>query len=380
MESPTNFQNLKIGILGGGQLGLMMQQAAMDFHLEPTFLDPDPLAPVAPYGKLEVGSFRDYETVLNFGRKKDLISIEIEDVNLQALLELEEMGKRIFPQPSVLSIIKNKGNQKNFLKGIGLPTSDFLPYTKGDFIDTTHWLPAFWKQEEGGYDGKGVIRVNEPSKLEHLPPAPGFLEKKVAVKKELSVIVSRNERGELATFPAIEMVFDPRANLVSYLQSPAEISKEHEKLCKELAKECIEGLDMIGLLAVEFFLDEENKIWINEMAPRPHNSGHHTIEGSQTSQFQQFWRSILGWPPANTKPNHPFSGMVNLIGEPGFSGKPIYAGIEKVLAMPGVYPHIYGKTATRPFRKMGHVTVVADSLADLQQKVSFVQNQFKVIA
>lgn len=380
MENPANFKDLKIGILGGGQLGLMMQQAAIDFHLDPTFLDSDPEAPVFPYGKLTTGSFRDYETVLNFGLDKDLISIEIEDVNLEALEKLEKLGKRIFPQPSVISIIKNKGRQKRFLIGKGLPTPDFLPYSKGDKIDSTHWLPAFWKQEEGGYDGKGVIRIETASELEHLPPAPGFLEKKVEVKKELAVLVSRNEQGQMATYPVVEMVFDDRVNLVSYLQSPADIASEHHQICTELAKECIESLEMVGLLAVEFFLDQNDQIWINEMAPRPHNSGHHTIEGNQCSQFQQFWRSILGLPPGNTKINRPHSAMVNLIGEPGYSGKPVYAGLEKVLELPGVYPHLYGKIATRPFRKMGHVTVVADSLADLKQKVSFVQNQLKVIA
>jgi len=370
----------KIGILGGGQLGLMMQQAGSDWHLQPEFLDPDPAASAKPYAKVVEGSFRDYDTVIQFGKDKDLISFEIEDVNLQALIQLESLGVKIFPQPRVLEIIKNKWTQKKFLTENGFPTSDFRLFGKDQIQDFQSFLPAFWKQNEGGYDGKGVSAVKSIADLHNLPEAPGFLEKAVEFDKELAVIVARNEKGEINIFPCVEMIFHPTANLVEYLQSPASISEEVVVKCNSLATKLIEKLDMVGLLAVEFFLDKNETVLINEMAPRPHNSGHHTIEGNVTSQFQQFWRSILNLPLGDTAFVHPFSAMLNLIGEPKFEGIPVYQGLEKCLSIPGVFPHIYGKSQTRPYRKMGHVTIVANSLADLQQKVSFVQNHLKVIA
>ena len=372
--------NRKIGILGAGQLGLMMVQACSDWHLQPEFLDPDPNASAKPYAKVELGNFRDYESVMKFGADKDLISFEIEDVNLQALKDLEKMGKKVFPQPRVLEIIKNKWTQKQFLKENEFPTSDFIQFDSQNPESVQFFLPAFWKQNEGGYDGKGVSSVITITDLEKLPSIPGFLEKAVEIEKEIAVIVARNEKGQIQTFPCVEMVFHPEANLVEYLQSPATISENVDVICKNLAIKLIEKLEMVGLLAVEFFLDQNGKVLVNEMAPRPHNSGHHTIEGNVCSQFQQFWRSILNFPLSETQNIHPFSAMINLIGEPDFEGAPVYQGLEDCLSISGIYPHMYGKQQTRPFRKMGHVTVVANSLADLQQKVSFVKNHLKVIA
>jgi len=370
----------KIGILGGGQLGLMMQQACSDWHIEPLFLDPDPEAATIPFGKVVQGSFRDYETVLAFGADKDLISYEIEDVNLEAIKELEKQGKNVFPQPHVLEIIKNKWRQKLFFKDNGFPTSDFCRFEASDPETFEDFLPAFWKQEEGGYDGKGVVPVNAQTDLEALPLAKGFLEKAVTINKELAVIIARNMDGEVTTFPTVEMVFHPEANLVEYLQCPAQILAETDQKCQEIAFQLIEKLGMIGLLAVEFFVSLEGEVLINEIAPRPHNSGHHTIEANLTSQFNQFWRSILNIPLGNTRQIHPFSAMINLIGEIGYAGIPVYQGLETCLSQSGVFVHIYGKSQTRPYRKMGHATVVADSLAELQQKVSFVKNHLKVIA
>ena len=366
--------------MGAGQLGLMMVQACSDWHLQPEFLDPDPQASATAFAKVELGNFKDYETVMKFGADKDLISFEIEDVNLQALKDLEKEGKKIFPQPRVLEIIKNKWTQKQFLKENGFLTSDFIWFDAQNPESVHSFLPAFWKQNEGGYDGKGVASVKSAFDLEKLPSIPGFLEKAVEIEKEIAVIVARNEDGEIQTYPCVEMVFHPEANLVEYLQSPAKISENVDVTCKTLAIKLIEKLEMVGLLAVEFFVDQNENVLINEMAPRPHNSGHHTIEGNVCSQFQQFWRSILNFPLSETQNTHPFSAMINLIGEPGFEGIPVYQGLEDCLSLSGIYPHIYGKQQTRPFRKMGHVTVVANSLADLQQKVSFVKNHLKVIS
>jgi 5-(carboxyamino)imidazole ribonucleotide synthase len=370
----------RIGILGGGQLGLMMAQASSDWHLEPVFLEPDPEAAVLPYGKVVQGSFRDHDTVLSFGADFDVISYEIEDVNLAAIKELEIGGKQVYPQPSVLEIIKNKKRQKHFLVENGFPTSPFVDFSTKDLSLYSGFLPAFWKQDEGGYDGKGVMRVGSPSDFSRIPETPGFLEKGVSIQKEIAVIVARNASGEVKTFPSVEMVFHPEANLVEYLQCPAQISTENNQTCEELAVQLITKLNMIGLLAVEFFIDENGQVLVNEMAPRPHNSGHHTIEANLTSQFSQYWRAILNLPLGDTRQIHPFAAMINLIGEEGFTGKPVYQGLEEVLSQSGVFVHIYGKSQTRPYRKMGHVTVVADSLADLQQKVSFVKNHLKVIA
>jgi 5-(carboxyamino)imidazole ribonucleotide synthase len=224
------------------------------------------------------------------------------------------------------------------------------------------------------------MHIKHSSTLSSLPDVPAFLEKAVDIDKELAVIVSRNQMGETETFPAVEMVFHPEANLVEYLQTPAQVPSEILAECEQVARKLIEKLDMVGLLAVEFFVSADGEVLVNEVAPRPHNSGHHTIEGNLTSQFQQYWRAILNLPPGKTSPVHPFSAMINLIGEPDFSGSPVYEGLEQCLGLAGVFVHIYGKSQTRPYRKMGHVTVVANSLEDLQQKVSFVKNHLKVKA
>lgn len=376
MSLPEERWPPRIGILGGGQLGLMMLQAASDWHLTPTFLDPDPEASVKPYGLCVAGDFRDFQTVLDFGKDKDLISYEIEQVNLEALQVLEREGKRVFPPSRVLEIIRDKGTQKEFLRREGFPTPDWIPF-QGPSPEAEAFLPAFWKQRQGGYDGKGVREITRASDLAGLPDLPAFLEKAVAVDKELAVLVSRNAAGEMAVFPVVEMVFHPGANLVDYLLSPARIDPELETRCRRMAEDLAEKLGLVGLLAVELFLDRGGRILVNEMAPRPHNSGHHTIEGNGVSQFAQFWRAILGWPPGDTRAKVPYSAMVNLVGEEGFAGPPVYHGMPECLALPGVQVHLYGKSQTRPFRKMGHVSILADTLAELEQKVSFVKNQLR---
>jgi 5-(carboxyamino)imidazole ribonucleotide synthase len=325
------------------------------------------------------GNFRDYETVLNFGSDKDLISYEIEDVNLDALKFLESQGKKVYPQPKVLEIIKNKWNQKKFLVENGFPTADFMGMNQKNPEEIASFLPAFWKQNEGGYDGKGVSRVKDLEDFELLPEVPGFLEKAVEIKKELAVIVARNENGEIQTFPCVEMIFHPIANLVEYLQTPATISEEVEITCKHLAIKLAEKLDLVGLMAIEFFLDTSEKVLINEMAPRPHNSGHHTIECCFTSQFAQHLRSILNLPLGNTGLIMP-GAMLNVLGAPGYEGTAVYEGLEDVLSLSGVYVHLYGKSHTKPFRKMGHVTMLGKDLPEIKVKVEVVKNKVKCVS
>lgn len=380
MSSGQTYFKEKTGILGGGQLGLMMAQAASDWHLEPEFLDPDPHAAVKPFGHVVQGDFRDYETVMAFGRDKDLISIEIENVNIRALKDLEKQGKKVVPGTAVLEVIRNKFLQKQFLLENGFPTPPFLPFDPRKTEENLAFLPAFWKQNEGGYDGKGVQSVRSPKDIEALPSFPGFLEKTVNIGKEIAVLIARNGHRDIRIFPPVEQVFHPGANLVSYLQTPALISESIQNECIELAERLAAKLDMQGLLAVEFFVEPTGKVWVNEMAPRPHNSGHHSIEAFQTSQFQQFWRAILNLPLGSTEPIFPCSAMVNLIGEPDFTGPPVYKGLQDCLALAGVHIHLYGKSETRPFRKMGHATITAQTFEELNEKVSFVQNHFKIIS
>ncbi len=377
---PQNFLSQKIGILGGGQLGLMMAQSAADLHIEPIFLDPDPKASVKPFGQVQRGDFRDYDTVMAFGLDKDLISFEIEGVNLEALRDLEKKGKKVCPGSHVLEVIRNKYYQKKFLDERGFPTPPFVSFEKGNAKEYLAFLPSFWKQNEGGYDGKGVQKVLTEADLQAVPDLPGFLEKAVAIEKELAVIIARNENGEIRAFPPVEQVFHPGANLVSYLQTPAFADEAILKQCIKMAEELVVALKMTGLMAVEFFIDTSGKVWVNEMAPRPHNSGHHSIEGFQTSQFNQFWRAILNLPLGITEPLFPFSAMVNLIGAENHSGTPVYQGITECLALPGVHIHLYGKSETRPFRKMGHATITAQTFEELNEKVSFVQKHFTIIS
>lgn len=371
--------SLNIGILGGGQLGLMMAQAASVWHLKPVFLDPDPVAPVIPFAPCLEGDFRDFETVLDFGRGKDLVSYEIEQVNFEAICELESRGVRVSPPSRVLGLIRDKSVQKQFFQSLGLPSPEWLALPASG-KEVAGFLPAFWKQHTGGYDGRGVKQIEVPSDLEGLPDVPAFLEKKVDIAKELSVVVSRNASGETAVFPVVEMVFHPGANLVDYLISPARISPATEEKCREIALTIADGLNLEGLLAVELFQDSQGRILINEMAPRPHNSGHHSIEGNGVSQYEQFWRAILNLPPGDTALRSPWTAMVNLVGSEGYSGAPVYEGFGACLALPGVHIHLYGKKETRPFRKMGHVSVLAASLPELEQKVSFVKNNLRVRA
>lgn len=375
------YQDLKFGILGGGQLGRMLIQAGFDLNLQPSVLDPDPDAPCAAFTKQFVnGSLTDFESVYNFGKGKDLLTIEIENVNADALLQLQEEGVKVFPQAQVIKILQDKRLQKQFYKDHGIPTSDFILLGHRDEIKKhSAFLPAFQKLGKSGYDGKGVQRISGAQDIDKGFEGESLLEKLVDYEKELSVIVARNEKGEVSTYPVVEMVFHPVENLVEYLFSPAAISRKHEEEAKAIAVKVIESLGMCGILAVEMFLTREGEILVNEAAPRPHNSGHQTIKGNATSQYEQHLRAILNLPLGDTQLHKP-AALVNLLGAPGFSGLAKYEGIEEVIGKAGVYVHLYGKKFTKPFRKMGHVTILEDTVDRLKEKANYVKQKLKVKA
>jgi 5-(carboxyamino)imidazole ribonucleotide synthase len=373
-------QNFRIGILGGGQLGRMLIQSGIDFNLTFSVLDPDENAPCKELADFHVGKLTDYDTVMKFGAACDIITIEIENVNTQALKDLEKKGKKVFPQPNVIELIQDKRTQKSFYKERKIPTAQFhLTENKQEIQQLADFLPAVNKLGKEGYDGRGVQILKSKEDLSKAFDAPGLLEKLVDYKKEISVIVARNEQGEINTYPAVEMVFHPEQNLVEYLFAPAQLPSHILQEADSVARKVIEQLDMVGLLAVEMFVTKGNEILVNEVAPRPHNSGHQTIEANATSQYEQHLRAITGLPLGDASILIP-SAMVNLLGEPGFSGQAKYQGFEDVVKIPGVHVHLYGKKLTKPFRKMGHVTIIDQNIESLKQKATFVKQTLKVIA
>ena len=373
-------QNFKVGILGGGQLGRMLIQSGIDFNIPFAVLDPDPSAPCSQIAEFYCGKLTDFNTVMEFGSKCDILTIEIENVNTDALKELARQGKKVFPQPEVIELIQDKRLQKSFYRNYGIPTAEFFLTENGQAVkEYAHFLPFVNKLAREGYDGRGVQLMREEKDLEKAYNAPSLIEKLIDFEKEISVIVARNEQGEVKTFPVVEMVFHPEHNLVEYLFSPAEIAVETARQAEAIARKIIGDLNMTGLLAVEMFITREGEILVNEIAPRPHNSGHQTIEANITSQYDQHLRSILNLPLGDTTLLMP-SAMVNLLGEPGFSGDAKYQGFQEVLQEPGVFVHLYGKRLTKPFRKMGHVTILAKDMATLKEKANFVKQTLKVIA
>jgi 5-(carboxyamino)imidazole ribonucleotide synthase len=370
-----------IGLLGGGQLGRMLLQAAIDLDIKVSCLDPDAEAPCHELAHFfKEGSFQDYDAVYQFGRHFDVVSIEIEHVNIEALEQLEKEGKQVFPQPHILRMIQDKRLQKQFFQDHGFPTAPFvLTESQSDITKHANFLPAFHKLGKGGYDGKGVQRINSLADQSKGFNVPGLLEKAVDFEKELAVIVARNEQGQISAFPAVEMVFHPEHNLVDFLFSPAAISMEIESKAEKIAIDLIDQMGLVGVLAVEMFLTTSGEILINEVAPRPHNSGHQTIRGNETSQYEQHLRAISGLPLGSTKPKG-VSGMLNLLGADGFNGPAKYEGLDDALAIPGVYPFLYGKKITKPFRKMGHVTILGDSKEDVIAKSEKVKNLIRVVS
>jgi 5-(carboxyamino)imidazole ribonucleotide synthase len=378
---PLFEKNFKVGLLGGGQLGRMLLQAAIDLDIFIKVLDPDPSAPcalIAP--EFVLGSFLDYDTVYNFGQDCEVLTIEIENVNIEALEALEAEGKKVFPQPNVLRIIQDKRVQKAFYLENNIPTSEFI---LTDNIEAIHnnlaFLPAFNKLGKGGYDGRGVQKLTSEADLHLAFTTPSLLEKAIDFEKEIGIIVARNESGEMKLFPTVEMVFHPIQNLVEYLFAPANITDNVNRNAQIIAKEIAEKLEIVGLLAVEMFVTKSGEVLVNEVAPRTHNSGHHTIRANFTSQFEQQLRAILNLPLGDTTAFMP-SAMINILGEEGYSGQAKYTGMNEVLAIPGVFPFLYGKKITKPYRKMGHVTFLVQNIDKLKEKVDFVKKTLKVIA
>ena len=374
-------QQLNIGILGGGQLGRMLLQEATNWDIQIAVLDPSTDAPCSNLTHhFEHGDYKDYEAVYEFGRGRDIITIEFEDVNADALEALEKEGVKVFPQPKVLKTIKDKGAQKTFYTTHSIPTAPYaLIEHKDEIKNCGVGFPFFQKLRKGGYDGYGVKKISTEADLEQAFDAPSVIEQMADLQTELSVIVARNEKGEVKTFPVVDMEFNPESNMVQFLFAPAKISADIEKKATTIAQTIIEKLDMVGLLAVELFLTKQGDVWVNEIAPRPHNSGHHTIEANVCSQYEQHLRSICNLPLGDTGTLSP-AVMVNLLGEKEHTGAPFYEGVEEVLQMPGVYVHLYGKTQTKPFRKMGHVTIIDAQLEKAKEKALQVKNLLKVKA
>lgn len=376
----------KVGILGGGQLGKMLALAAQNWELTTWIMDQ---SPDFPAGKVcdhfVVGNFKDYDDVYNFGKQVDVLTIEIEHVNTDALLQLEKEGVKVHPSPRALNTIKDKGLQKCFYRDHQLPTSSFELYADAAAIHQaiqggTLQVPFVQKSREAGYDGKGVAVIKTAADLENkLFDTASVVEPLVDIDKELAVIVARNESGDISAFPIVEMEFNPEANLVEYLFCPAVVSEAISEAATEIAKTTIEAYDLCGLLAVELFLTHSGELLINEVAPRTHNSGHHTIDSVVTSQFEQQLRAVVDYPLGSTELMIP-AVMVNLLGAAGHTGQAQYQGLQKCMAVPGAHFHLYGKNITKPFRKMGHATIVDTDLEQAKKKAKFVKETLQIIA
>lgn len=377
--------DFKLGILGGGQLGKMLLAETRKFDIQTYVLDPSNEAPSRiACNHFFQGSLMDFDTVYNFGKQVDVLTFEIELVNIDALEKLEAEGIKVYPSPATLRGIQNKGRQKDFYVKNNLPTSKFKRFENLKALilaclEGKIPLPFVWKSTEFGYDGNGVKVVRTVEDLEMLPDVECIAEEMIAFKNELAVIVVRNPNGAILTYPVVEMEFHPEANQVEYVICPARIDDKVAAKARALALNVSEKFDHVGLLAVEMFQTQDDEILINEVAPRPHNSGHYSIEASYTSQFENHLRAILNLPLGNTESK--VAGiMVNLVGEEGFSGDVVYQNIEQILEIDGVTPHIYGKRETRPFRKMGHVTIVNKNMDEARTIAEKVKNTIKVIS
>lgn len=377
--------DFKLGILGGGQLGKMLLSETRKFDIQTYVLDPSMDAP-CQFGasKFFIGDLLDFDTVYEFGKKVDLLTIEIENVNLDALDKLEEEGLKVYPSPKTLRLIQNKGVQKDFYVENQIPTAPFKRFPSINGLRTelengVIELPFVWKCAQFGYDGNGVKVVRSINDLEKLPNVECIAEQMVPFKNELAVIVVRSASGDIKTYPVVEMEFHPEANQVEYVICPARIDFSIAKKAHKIALQVAEAYRHVGLLAVEMFQTEDEGILVNEVAPRPHNSGHYSIEASYTSQFENHLRAITDLPLGSTASK--VAGiMVNLVGAEGYSGNVVYENIEKIMAIDGVTPHIYGKKETRPFRKMGHVTIVNENMDTARKIAEEVKNTIRVIS
>lgn len=375
----TNY-TMKVGILGGGQLGRMLLQAAANYTVETYVLENDDECPAAHLcHHFTKGDIGDFETVYQFGKQLDVLTIEIESVNVEALERLEQEGVTIIPKPAALRIIKNKIHQKEFYKNHEIPTSPFVvTQTQEELNHHISFLPAVHKLGEGGYDGKGVQIIETEKDIPLGFNAPAVLEKKVTIAKEIALIVAVAQNGSTTIYPPAEMVFDPVLNLLDYQISPAKLSDKVLWKAEAIAIKLVKALNSAGLFAVELFVDHHDEVWVNEVAPRVHNSGHHTIEANFSSQYDMLWRIMLNYPLGNTQPILP-SAIVNLIGEKNHNGPAFYSGLDEVLKMDNVFVHLYGKKTTKPGRKMGHVTIMSSEYQELTHKANQIKQKLKVV-
>lgn len=372
---------MKTGILGGGQLGRMLLQAAANYTVETYVLEDDEHCPAAHLcHHFTKGDIKNFDAVYNFGKNLDALTIEIENVNVDALKKLQNEGVKIYPSPSALEIIKNKVLQKKFYRQHQIPTSTFfITENKQQLLQHKLFLPAVHKLGEGGYDGRGVQIISSETEMQKGFNAPSVLEKLVNIKKEIAVIVAMNNKNEITTFPPAEMVFNVGLNLLDYQLSPALISNELKIKCENIAKQVVLHLQSAGIFAVELFIDDNNNVLVNETAPRVHNSGHHTIEANYSSQYDMLWRIILQYPLGNANAIMP-AAIVNLIGAENYNGKAVYKGLNNVLQMQNTFVHLYGKEITKPGRKMGHVTIMSNDYNELEQKANTIKQLVKVQA
>ena len=374
-----------LGILGGGQLGKMLLTETRKFDITTKVLDPSPDAPCRIACNTFVqGNLTDFNTVYNFGKDVDVLTIEIENVNVEALEKLQTEGVKVYPSPQTIKNIQNKATQKQFYATHGIPTASFQVFQNTESLkkainEQQLTLPFVWKSARFGYDGNGVKIVRQLTDLNLLPNDQCIAESLVPFKKELAVIVARNAKGQVCTYPVVEMEFHPEANQVEYVLCPARIEEAVAQKARTIAIQVAQAFEVVGLLAVELFQTENDEILVNEVAPRPHNSGHYSIEAAYTNQFEQHLRAILNLPLGSTE-SKVAGVMVNLVGAEGYQGKVVYENIEQIMAMEGVTPHIYGKKETRPFRKMGHVTIVNPNINKARQIAEQVKNTIRVIA
>lgn len=370
---------IKAGILGGGQLGRMLLQAAANYPVETYVLEKDPQCPAAHLCHyFTQGDITDFDAVYNFGKSLDALTIEIENVNIDALEKLESEGVKVYPKPSVLRIIKNKIHQKEYYKSHGIPSPAFIVTENRAALHTaTHFLPAVHKIAEGGYDGRGVQLITTKEDFPLGFDTPAVLEKAVAIKKEIAVIVAVDNKEKTVIFPPVEMVVNKDLNQLDYQLCPAELAQQVLWKAEAIAITVVRNFNSPGLFAVELFVDDKDEVLVNETAPRVHNSGHHTIEAHYTSQFDTVWRIILGYPLGNTKAILP-SAMVNIIGSEGASGPAVYMGLDEVLTIDNAFIHIYGKKETKPGRKMGHITILSNEKQDLVHKANKIKQTLSV--
>ena len=374
-----------LGILGGGQLGKMLLTETRKFDITTKVLDPSPDAPCRIACNTFVqGNLTDFNTVYNFGKDVEVLTIEIENVNVEALEKLQTEGVKVYPSPQTIKNIQNKATQKQFYATHGIPTAPFQVFQNTESLkkainEQQLTLPFVWKSARFGYDGNGVKIVRQLTDLNLLPNDQCIAESLVPFKKELAVIVARNAKGQVRTYPVVEMEFHPEANQVESVLCPARIEEAVAQKARTIAIQVAQAFEVVGLLAVELFQTENDEILVNEVAPRPHNSGHYSIEAAYTNQFEQHLRAILNLPLGSTE-SKVAGVMVNLVGAEGYQGKVVYENIEQIMAMEGVTPHIYGKKETRPFRKMGHVTIVNPNINKARQIAEQVKNTIRVIA